>query len=203
MIDRTAKIEIIQLKDVVIAKRNGIKARAYYCSCDYDTAKTIKRAIDYLTIAEDFKALREFIGWGGTEMSKNHMAEVAALLGVELGEPFKITDDTHDDCQRYHRFTESAGIEISDDGIEWKTAGTVILKFLLMGDARIVKLPWKPRENERYYYPLPSDKDLWGGTTWTDSNYDNIRLNRGLVFKTIEEAVAAAEKILAVVKEER
>ncbi len=141
-------------------------------------------------------------------MSKNYMAEVAALLGVELGEPFKITDDTHDDCQRYHRFTESAGIEISDDGIEWKTAGTVILKFLLMGDARIVKLTWKPRENERYYYPLPSDplpsdKDLWGGTTWTDSNYDNIRLNRGLVFKTIEEAVAAAEKMLAVVKEER
>ena len=65
------------------------------------------------------------------------------------------------------------------------------------------KRPWKPRENERYYYPLSSDKDLWGGTTWTDSNYDNIRLNRGLVFKTIEEAVAAAEKMLAVVKEER
>lgn len=61
MIDRTAKIEIIQLKDVVIAKRNGIKARAYYCGCDFDVAKTIKMAIDYLTMAEDFNALREFI----------------------------------------------------------------------------------------------------------------------------------------------
>lgn len=85
----------------------------------------------------------------------NRMADVAQLFGVELGEPFKITDDTHDDCQRYHRFTERAGIEISDDGVEWKTAGTVILKFLLMGDVRIVKLPWKPREGEMYYYPLP------------------------------------------------
>lgn len=135
-------------------------------------------------------------------MSKNHMAEVAALLGVELGEPFKITDDTHDDCQRYHRFTKNAGIEISDDGVEWKTAGTVILKFLLMGDVRIVKLPWKPRENERYYYPLPSDKDLWGGTNWSDNNYDNLRLNRGLVFKTINEAVAAAEKMLEAINEQ-
>ena len=55
MIDRTAKIKIIQLKDVVIAKRNGIKARAYYCERNFDVAKTIKKAIDYLTMAEDFK----------------------------------------------------------------------------------------------------------------------------------------------------
>ena len=42
MIDRTAKIKIIQLKDIVIAKRNGISAGAYYCGCDFDVAKTIK-----------------------------------------------------------------------------------------------------------------------------------------------------------------
>lgn len=62
MINRMAKIKIIQLKDIVIAKRNGISARAYYCECNFDVAKTIKRSIDYLTMAEDFKALREFIG---------------------------------------------------------------------------------------------------------------------------------------------
>lgn len=136
----------------------------------------------------------------------NRMNEIAKLLGVELEEVFKITDDTHDDYQRYLRFTKNAGIEISDDGVEWEMAGTVIgamiLKFLLMGNVRIVKLPWKPREDERYYYPLPSDKDLWGGTTWSDNNYDNIRLSRGLVFKTIEEAVATAKKMLAVTKQE-
>ena len=62
MIDRTAKIKIIQLKDIVIAKRNGISARAYCCGCDFDVAKTIKRAIDYLTMVEDFKYAREVIG---------------------------------------------------------------------------------------------------------------------------------------------
>ncbi len=61
MINRMAKIKIIQLKDIVIAKRNGISARAYYCACHFDMAKTIKMAIDYLTMAEDFNALREFI----------------------------------------------------------------------------------------------------------------------------------------------
>ena len=43
MIDRRAKIKIIQLKDIVIAKRNGISARAYYCSCDFDVAKNNKK----------------------------------------------------------------------------------------------------------------------------------------------------------------
>ena len=62
MIDRTAKIKIIQLKDVVIAKRNGIEAKAYYCGCDFDVAKTIKMAIDYLAMAEDFTYAREVIG---------------------------------------------------------------------------------------------------------------------------------------------
>ena len=61
MIDRMAKIKIIQLKDIVIAKRNGISARAYYCGCDFDVAKTIKRAIDYLEMVEDFKYAREVI----------------------------------------------------------------------------------------------------------------------------------------------
>lgn len=131
----------------------------------------------------------------------NHIAEVAQMLGVEIGEVFKVTDDTYGAYQLYHRFTESNGIEISDDGVAWERAKAIVLKCLLMGNARIAKLPWKPREDERYYYPLPSDKDLWGGTTWTDNNYDNIRLNRGLVFKTIDEAVAAAEKMLAVVQE--
>ena len=140
-------------------------------------------------------------------MSKNHMTEVAEMFGVEIGEPFKITDGTQDNYKYYYKFTENAGFETSyfetsyDDG-DWGKASAEILRSILIGDVRIIKLPWKPREDERYYYPLPSDKDLWGGTTWTDSNYDNIRLNRGIVFKTKEEAVAEAEKMLAAINEQ-
>lgn len=61
MIDRTAKIEIIQLKDVVIAKRNGIVVTVFYRECDFDIAKTIKKSIDYLTLQEDLKAAFEAI----------------------------------------------------------------------------------------------------------------------------------------------
>lgn len=134
----------------------------------------------------------------------NHIAEVAQMLGVEIGEAFKITDDTHDDCQRYHRFTESAGIEISDDGIEWKKAGTVILKFLLMGDVRIVKLPWKPREGEKYYVPrisvLPEDRHYY--YYWGNSCFDIECYKMGIVCKTKEEAIALTEKMLEAINEQ-
>ena len=44
-------------------------------------------------------------------MRKNYMAKVAKLLGVELGESFKITSDTKGDYpgdyQNYYRFSEN------------------------------------------------------------------------------------------------
>ena len=60
-LQRMFAMDVVEM-DEIIAKRNGIKARAYYCGCNFDVAKTIKRAIDYLTMAEDFKYAREVIG---------------------------------------------------------------------------------------------------------------------------------------------
>ena len=44
-------------------------------------------------------------------MSKNYMAEVAALLGVEIGEVFKISDDN---CtgDLYYRLTKKTALSI-------------------------------------------------------------------------------------------
>ena len=53
-------------------------------------------------------------------MRNNYMAEVAKLLGVELGESFKITSDTQGDYHNYYRLTENNCLEMSDDGVEWK-----------------------------------------------------------------------------------
>ena len=70
-------------------------------------------------------------------MRKNYMAEVAKLLGVELGESFKITSDTQGDYpgdyQNYYRFTENNCFETSFDGVKWETATVIILRVILMG----------------------------------------------------------------------
>ena len=143
-------------------------------------------------------------------MRKNCMAEVAKLLGVELGESFKITSDTQGDYQgdyqNYYRFTENNCFETSYDGVEWKTTiAAVLLKHILIGDTRIVKLPWKPREGEKYYVPRiafqPENRHSY--YYWGNSGFDIERYKMGIVCKTKEEATKLANKMLAVLKEDR
>ena len=138
----------------------------------------------------------------------NHMAEVAKLLGVELGESFKITSDTQGDYHNYYRLTENNCLEISDDGVEWKTTiAAVLLKHILMGDIRIVKLPWRPwrpQIREKYYVPRiairPYDRHYW--YYWDNSGVDIKRYDMGIVCKTPEEAIALTEKMLVAINEQ-
>ena len=137
-------------------------------------------------------------------MSKNYMAEVAKIFGVELGESFKITSDTRGVYQNYYRFSENNCFETSYDGVEWKmTTAAVLLKYILMGDIRIVKLPWKPREGEKYYVPRiairPEDRHYY--YYWDNDGVDIKRYDMGIVCKTKEEAITMTKEMLAVVKE--
>ena len=143
-------------------------------------------------------------------MRKNCMAEVAKLLGVELGESFKITSDTQGDYQgdyqNYYRFTENNCFETSVDGVKWETATvTILLKHLLIiSDIRIIKLPWKPREGEKYYVPRiavrPEDRNCYYYWTNDDINIKHYRM--GIVCKTPEEAIALTEKMLEAINEQ-
>ena len=138
----------------------------------------------------------------------NYMAEVAKLLGVELGESFKITSDTKGDYpgdyQNYYRFTENNCFETSVDGVKWETATVIVLRGILMGDARIVKLPWKPQECEKYYVPRiairPEDRHCY--YYWDNDGVDIKRYDMGLVCKTPEEAIALTEKMLKAINEQ-
>ena len=138
-------------------------------------------------------------------MSKNHMAEVAKIFGVELGESFKITSDTRGVYQNYYRFSENNCFETSYDGVKWKmTTAAVLLKYILMGDIRIVKLPWKPREGEKYYVPRiairPYDRHYC--YYWDNSGVDIKRYDMGIVCKTPEEAIALTKKMLEAINEQ-
>ena len=141
-------------------------------------------------------------------MRNNYMAEVAKLLGVELGESFKITSDTQGDYHNYYRLTENNCLEMSDDGVEWKmTTAAVLLKHILMGDIRIVKLPWRPwrpQIREKYYVPRiairPYDRHYC--YYWDNSGVDIKRYDMGIVCKTPEEAIALTEKMLEAINEQ-
>lgn len=136
------------------------------------------------------------------------MAEVAKLLGVELGESFKITSDTQGDYpgdyQNYYRFTENNCFETSVDGVKWETATVIVLRGILMGDTRIIKLPWKPQKGEKYYIPCigAQQEYMYSVNHWDNDDIDKKYYHMGIVCKTKEEAIALTEKMLVAINEQ-
>ena len=130
------------------------------------------------------------------------MEEVAKLLGVELEEVFKVTDDDSGKYHNYYKFTEKKGIEVSEDNVKWEadTAGTLVLKWLLIGVARIIKLPWKPSRHDTYYMPSVTSIDKYIKLFWTGSKNDEDSYQQGLVLRSKKEAVELAEEMLDVAR---
>ena len=62
---------------------------------------------------------------------------------------------------------------------------------------------WKPKEGEMYYAPNFEIAAKHYFRIWNDVVKDELLFDNGLVFRTKEEAIAMAEKMLAVAKEER
>ena len=132
----------------------------------------------------------------------NYMNQIAGLLGVELGESFEIVDDNSGKYHNYYRLTDENGIEASNDNADWAAAASVVLKWILMGEIRIIKLLWKPQEDERYYTPCIAThpRYMYDEHYWENDEVDIERYRMGLVCKTAEEAVAMTKKILAAVQ---
>ena len=111
-------------------------------------------------------------------MTKNYMADVAKMLGVELEEEFKI-----DGSNLIYKFLENGLYFRCIEG--WLPAEYQFLD-LIKGDSKIVKLPWQPKEGDVYYYPVSNFKDVCC-TNWAYSVCDFAFKEAGLIFKTYEE----------------
>ena len=120
-------------------------------------------------------------------MAKNYMADVAKVLGVELGEEFKISNDAH-----IYRITKY-GVEYMLADKMWDRDTFALLK-LLNGEIEIIKLPWQPKTNEAYYRP---SRKFFGVTSevWTDNPYDYAFKEAGMIFRTKEECEATLPEL--------
>lgn len=115
-------------------------------------------------------------------MAKNYMQDVAKMLGVELGEEFKIGN-----FPLLYKFTEQGLFFKDNEG--WNYAYDS-LDDLLIGDVEIVKLPWQPKKGEKYYTPS-IDFDRAICYCWDGFPSDFALKEVGMVFKTEEECEAA------------
>lgn len=125
-------------------------------------------------------------------MSKNLIPEIARMLGVEIGEEFKVEGDNRTywfDLDGLH-----SGEYVAEDEDD------AMLHDLLCGEVEIIKIPWKPKLNERYWTFMSS---LEGGKLYVlnymwDNSVIDVALHKvGWVFRTCEEAQAALPKVAA------
>ena len=128
-------------------------------------------------------------------MAKNLIPEIAKMLGVELGEVFKIKDE---DALTY-RFTDD-GLKVTyDGGIEISNISTnSAFVALVEGQDEVVKLSWKPKKGETYYtFELLGDKWVVRSFWWGGFPNEYALLDKGWVYRTCKEAQAALPKVAA------
>ena len=125
-------------------------------------------------------------------MSKNLIPQIAQMLGVELGEEFKIEGDNRTywfDLDGLH-----SGEYVAEDEDD------AMLHDLLCGEVEIVKLPWKPKQDETFYtFGIHATENKWVvvSVKWWD-NVKNLALYKiGWIYRTQAEAEAALPAVAA------
>lgn len=115
-------------------------------------------------------------------MAKNYMADVAKMLGVELGEEFHIKNS---DGWIYR--LNFRGLETKCQENEWLECN--LLPKLLKGKLEIVKLPWKPKSGDEYYCASVPQRCV-RKCYWSNITRDYAFYRLGMCYRTRAEAEA-------------
>ena len=117
-------------------------------------------------------------------MGKNLMTEVAALLGVEIGEKFIIENAEHN----LQVVLVADGLHVTKDDF-LGSSNSKLLQNVLCGLFRVKKLPWEPREGDMYYI-LNTGALIVESYSWGNSTFDLAVKSLGIIHRTEEEAEA-------------
>ena len=131
-------------------------------------------------------------------MAKNLIPEICKMLGVELGEEFKIEGYE----EWFYKFDNDRVLMFKhNDDVKMPVAPvSVYVAFLalLRGECEIIKLPWKLKKGECYYtFVLMGDKWAVRPSWWGGFPNEYALLDKGWVFRTKEEAEDALTKVAA------
>lgn len=135
-------------------------------------------------------------------MAKNLIPEIIQMLGVAIGEEFKIKDK-HGEfvSDKTYKFSENALMYFhqEDDNI-YRIVSRTTLCSLLNGNYEIVKLPWKPKKGDAYFtfvlmVVLMGDKWVVRSSRWGGLPNEYALLDKGWVYRSQAEAEAALPKV--------
>ena len=120
-------------------------------------------------------------------MTVNYMEQVAKMLGLELGEVFKV--EGHKDIYAFY------GGELINLSVG--SATDMMLAEILKGKETITKLPWKPEKGGEYWR-FNCGEPVY--TMWENDFVDNMSYAVGNCYRTKEEALADKENLLKRIK---
>lgn len=127
-------------------------------------------------------------------MAKNLMYEICKMLGVELFEEFKVVHKTG--FEIICNFTQE-GVFVQGCSDRYNKE---LLADIICGKAEIVKLPWKPKQDETFYtFGIHATENKWVvvSVEWCD-NVKNLALYKiGWIYRTQAEAKAALPAVAA------
>ena len=115
----------------------------------------------------------------------NLIPKIAELLGVELGEEFKIKGREY-----IFHFVDDGLIAHRTDGsvLPYKNCLAHFL-WLINGEEEIIKLPWKPKKGDTYFsFELLGDTWIVASSIWGGFPNEYALLDKGWVFRTCAEA---------------
>lgn len=129
--------------------------------------------------------------------AKNLIYDVCKLIGIEVDEKFKLknfkdtttfsvsnTGSIHIWIDGEYSFTAEHGIEVD-------------LTYVIMHYDEIIKLPWKPKDEDVFYsfVKVTANKIVVCENEWLSAISDIARFKAGWVYRTEEEAKAALPKV--------
>ena len=128
----------------------------------------------------------------------NYYKQIAEILGVELDEVFSLKSKDGELLSKKYRISPIAGLLLKI-GDEWHQSGYI--DEIIRGNLTIVKLPWKPKDDEFYYYYSPCAGITYQGR-WNNTSSDYCMWKLGNCFRTSKEAGTKGKEIMESIEKE-
>lgn len=126
-------------------------------------------------------------------MAKNLIPQIAEMLGVELGEEFKAV--SKDGSERVCILSHNG---LLDKDTNYVYYNKELFVDIVRGDAEVIKLPWKPKVEDKFYsFKCVKGKWVVCMDWWEKAPVYYALLDKGWVYRTRAEAETALPSVAA------
>lgn len=116
----------------------------------------------------------------------NLISVIRESLGLQENEEFNLKNERNVVLPDKFRFTDCT-FQIEENE-RWIEANSLMFKLLLKGECEVVKMPFKPKELEFYYYVLFYNGTVVQNRYMKDLSADRLRVKSGNCYRTLGEA---------------